>query len=397
MLPDIVNIARLSTRTFPLAMLLSVSLALSSCSNLPENPDLNVSELQAVIEGDALMTSGLVISYEPPAHAQLELNDEMRVFLDHYVPKKASTAAKLDALLYSLMHKGILGMDYDPAATRNAVDAFDHQSANCLGFSILFVAMAREVGLRVVFNEVSVPPVWDFQGSQSFILFKHMNSVVTLRGGVKKVVDINMEQYQDHYRQRTLTDSQAMAHYYNNKGVEFLLENNLAMAFNHFRKALEVAPESNFVWSSMGTLYRRAGLYREAELAYLQGLSLDVHNTVILNNLGYLYGAMGDVDLANRYKHKVLTARKNNPYYRYALAKKAFSRDDFTSALEDIQLALTKEKKEHSFWYLAARISDRLDRDEKAKEYLQNAMGLVKDEDVLSHYRETQTRWQASL
>lgn len=391
------DIARFASRILLLTVSLSVGSLLSSCSSLPEQNPISRPDLQAVLGGDALVEAGVITAYEPPEDTLMTLNDDMRAFLHHYVPARGSDESKLDALLYALLHRGILGLAYDPAASHTASGAFEDQSANCLGFSLLFVSMAREIGLQARFNDVAIPPVWDFQGTQSYILFKHMNSVVRLPAGKKKVVDINRDQYKHHYRQRLLTDNQAKAHYFNNQGVNFMLNGNLSEAFNYFRKGLDIAPESSFVWSSLGTLYRRAGLLRESELAYLQGLSQDSKSTVVLNNLGYLYGAMGNQDLANFYRKKVETARKSNPHYRYAVAKNAFVKKNLSKAHREITIALERESNEHTFWYLAARISAGLSRNREAEQYLQKAMDLVKDTDVLVLYQETKTQWQASL
>lgn len=389
--------SRASIRFVILTLLLSINLSLSSCSQLPIISEIDRQELNAVLKGDALIRAGILSSYVPPEDSLLLLNDEMKAFLRHYVPAQGSRKQKLDALLYALVHKGILGFQYDPEATFTAIDAFENRAANCMGFSLLFVAMAREVGLRVNFNEVAVPPIWEFQGKTTFILYKHINSIVKVRGGREKVVDINMTQYRSYYRQELLSDKQAKAQYFNNRGVSFLMKHDLASAYRYFRKGLSLDPEAGYIWSSMGTLYRRAGLLREAELAYLEGLTYRPSSLVILSNLSYLYEAMGEKTISRLYRNKVQSARAGNPYYRFALAQKAFEDGDFLDAKTEIQVALERNSKDHKFWYLAARISARLNSDDDAYQYLRKAIELVQDEDDRVLYQATQLQWQSHL
>ena len=44
--------------------------------------------------------------------------------------------------------------------TRTASETFRARRGNCLSFSNMFVAMARDVGLDVQFQEVEIPPDW---------------------------------------------------------------------------------------------------------------------------------------------------------------------------------------------------------------------------------------------
>ena len=369
-------------------------LLLAACSQQPlTSLNTSPSAINELLEGKALIRAGYTKGYVPPEENVLALSEDMRAFLKHYVPGKGTRQQKLDALLYALMHKGTLGIDYNPASTYTARDTFENQSGNCVGFSVLFVAMARELGLSVKFNKVEIPPVWGFQGKSTFLFYKHINSIVKLGPGVDKVVDINIQRYQHHYRQEKLSDNEAMAQYFNNRGVDFLLAKDYASAFNYFRKGLSLDPEAEYIWSSLGTLYRRAGLLSDAETAYLQGLTFGSRNLVILNNLSHLYKAQGRYNVAEKYRQRVQSARQNNPYYRFALAQQAFANNNYDEAMREIEVALKKKKREHQFWYLAARISDRLDGSEMADTYLQRAMELVEDQDILDRYRETKVQF----
>ncbi len=366
---------------------------LSACSQLPQTQLLNAPSVQSVLEGEALITRGLIQEYREPSEDVLSMNEDMRRFVHAYVPRNLKPRKKLDALLYALMHKGVLGLDYQPQVTSTAEQTFRNQRGNCVSFSLLFVAMARELGLRVSFNDVAVPPQFDLQEGSTVVMYKHINTLVDFPHSDTAVVDINLERYQNHYIQRRISDERAFAQYYNNRGVAHLVGGDLAAAYNYLRKGIEVAPKDSIAWGSLGTLYRRNGLLEEAEVAFLRGLELNRSNSTILSNLGYLYTTLGDTERAKAYHQQVLAVRERNPYYRYALAKNALEKNDLLKAMHDIDWALKRRDEEHKFWFLAAQIRVRLNGVADALPYLSKAMELVKDSNTLAHYQQTESDW----
>ena len=151
-------------------LLLWVLAVLAGCSGMPSTAELRSldmpqptrQQLDQVLSGRALLGEAAA-SVELPAEDIFGLSDEMQQFLDLYVSKRAGDDAKLRQLLRAIFHKGILGLEYDPFKTYTAGDTFYYQVGNCLSFTVMFVAMARKVGIDVYINEVDVPPIWEMQ------------------------------------------------------------------------------------------------------------------------------------------------------------------------------------------------------------------------------------------
>ncbi len=114
----------------------------------------------------------------------LAMDQDMLRFLDKHVNQKHRSTLKLHELLYAIITEGSFGLEYDEI-TRTAQETFEARLGNCLSFTNLFVAMAREVGLEVSYQEVDIPPSWSMAGD-TYELNRHVNVFVDLGpGGVQ--------------------------------------------------------------------------------------------------------------------------------------------------------------------------------------------------------------------
>lgn len=308
-----------------------------------------------------------------------EITQDMRDFLKTHIPDKLNNYYKLRKLVEAIMEKSQLGWEYDAFKTYGASDTFHNKKGNCVSYAIMMVVLARELGLDVYFNEVLIPPSWDIQTEHSVVLFRHLNVLAEVNGK-RVVLDLNMEEYDSSYPQRRITDSEAEAHYYNNRGVDFLNAENMEQAFLQFRKALTLQPEHAFTWGNTGSLYLRYGCYQEAEAAFLHALKLDSAELTTISNLQRLYVRQGNKELADYYREEAERARMKNPYYRYYLATKLLEDNQPDAALKHIKWSIRKYRTEHRFHFLAAKIYTRLGLKEEAEESLELAAKLSEDE-----------------
>ncbi len=385
-------------------------LLMIGCASVPPQSSLSDEERDRVLSGfafvangtkpqsgDAIFTGaaehmGAVSSDLSPttdidtmSQQVLALNDDMRLFVDLYVDKDNNTATRLRDLLQAIFHSGTMGLEYDPLKTFNAADTFFLQQGNCLSFTNMFVALGREAGLKVFFNEVSVPPTWDMQSASTHVYYRHMNAVVQTSRG-RHIVDLNMENYDVDYPQRRVSDAYAMAQFFNNRAMELLFEERWQASFQHLRAALELEPEQTFLWGNLGSLYRRVGYFDEAELAFRQALSLDSRNLMAMSNLSRLYRQMDRLAEAEIYDQKVVYHRKKNPYYRYHQAQEALKAQQLEMAQGHIKAAILAYDKDHRFYFLAARIDTAMGNRSRAQRYLQRAADLTRDTEQKARY-----------
>ena len=322
-----------------------------------------------------------------PDDPVMDLSPEMVAFAHRVVPAKAADRTKLRELLTAVMHPGSLGLEYEAGATYTAQEVFSRRRANCLAFTNFVVALMREVGLKVHYNEVEVPYAWDMSNNSTLILYKHINAIVRLRNMPDKVVDIAMGEYDTSYKQRKISDTLALAQHYNNRAMEFLIQDNYPEAIRYMAAALDIEPGVSYFWSNLGAVYRRSSRLEAAELAYRLALQHDPSDLVAISNAARLYDQLGEQETAQALHERAEHFRKINPYYRYRQGLDAFARTEYLYALEHTNAAIRHYNKEHRFYFLRSAIYSRLGNDKQAEENLIKAISLTDDAKQNSRYR----------
>lgn len=300
-----------------------------------------------------LEASPLASGVELPEVARddmLSVTPKMSEFLDGYIRAEQSEHSRLKQLVYAVMGEGKFQLVYDDR-TRTAQETFRDQRGNCLSFTNLFVAMARHVGLNARYQEVQVPAEWSLAG-QAFLLSQHVNVFLELGHEDIRIVDFNIFDFHTSYERQVISDARARAHYFNNIGVEHMLDGGTLLALTNFRASLRDDPVFAPAWVNLGILHRREGYAAHAEAAYLQALQVDRSNLVAMSNLANLYEQEGLVQRAAEYRRKVESHRNRNPYYRYTLASEAFVNGDYEAAMGHLRNAIRKRDDEPRFYSL---------------------------------------------
>jgi len=335
---------------FSSAVLVVLALACTGLTEGVERADIPPDELLA----------GTALGVPPEASAPvtdeevLAVNAEMRAFLDEHVHPKAADQVKLRELIEAIITTETFNLQFNDR-TRTASEAFRLRTGNCLSFSNLFVAMAREVGLKATFQEVDLPPDWSLD-KDVFVLNRHVNVRVDLSPLGVHVVDFNIDDFRASYTTREISDTRARAHYFNNMGVESMQAGDAATAVACFRKAIaDNDREFSPAWTNLGTLYLRLGHPAHAEAAYLQALKVDREEVVAMSNLASLYERQGDPRRAAVYRKRVVHHRMQNPYYRYQRAREAYGAGDWDAAIGHLTFAVRRKPKEARFCDLMAR------------------------------------------
>lgn len=364
-------------RRIVVALLTAICLSwiCSGCLTTRPHPPPSQAMLNRVLSGKSLL-GDRAEQLPLPDEDIFGITQEMRDFLKEHIRKEGSNISKLRKLLDSMMD----GWEIDPLKTYTAADTFHHRKGSCLSYAIMLVALGRELGLELHFNEVFIPPAWDMQTEQTLVFFRHVN-VLAREGGRRIILDLDIEEYDSSYPQQKITDIAAEAHYYNNRGADYLKVNDMEQAFLHFRKALELQPEQAFLWVNMGVLYLRYGHYQEGEVALLHTLELDSSNMTAINNLQNHYVRQGNTELAEYYREEAERSRMKNPYYRYFLAGKMLDNNQPDSALKHIKWAIRRYEREYRFHFLAAKIYARLGKHDDAEESLELATRLTEDKE----------------
>jgi Flp pilus assembly protein TadD len=322
-----------------------------------------------------------------PADAVLSLTPEMKRFAEDAVEGYGNDRHRIKALLTALVSPGLRGIVYDASATLTPAETFRQARANCLSFTTLYVLLARHVGLRAQFNEVDLPPIWDMHGPETLLLYKHINALVRPAHDRRQVVDLDMEEYDTSYPQRTIPDSLAEAQYYNNRAMEHMFAGDLVLAQRYMAKALSIDRRVSYFWGNLGSLYWRAGDLRAAELAFRKARQVHPVDAAAISNAARLYAQLGRVELARQLEEQVANHRRRNPYYRYQQGLDAFVEGDYESARNHARAAIDSHEGEHRFHFLLGAVYDRLGDHERARNSFDRALELTSDDKQLALYR----------
>jgi len=373
---------------WPLALLV---LVLAGCATQP-HPRMDAVAADISVEE---LLSGAALGIDPAVFADSELlieadqilavDDDMRAFVASYVDPGSSAYLRLQQLLRAIITDETFGLTYDET-TQTASATFHARAGNCLSFTNMFIAMAREANLEVSYQEVDIPPDWSMRGD-TYLLSRHVNVHVDLGPEREHVVDFNIDDFKATYDRRDISDERAYAHFFSNKGVERLQAGDTTGAFLLFRAALEFDAGFAAGWSNLGTLYGRVGEVAYAEAAYLQALRLQPDELLPMSNLARLYGTQGNEELASYYRDRVAYHRDRNPYYRYQLARQAFLERDYEAAIENLEYAVRQKQWEDSFYFLMGLSYLQLGDERQARRWLQKAESVADSDSLKRNYQ----------
>jgi len=374
----------LTRLTQTLLALIAVAIISACATQVASQPQVGTHQISSAM---LLNASPLAAGAELEDMSQIDilgLSPEMITFVDSYIEEHYGRRARLRRLLYGVMGEGKFELVYDET-TRTARETFQDQRGNCLSFTNMFVAMARQAGLEAYYQEVEVPPLWSSAG-QSFLLSNHINVHIGSRADTMQVVDFNINDFTTTKDSQIIPDNRARAHYFNNIGVEHMLGGDTLLALANFRQSIMEDRSFSPAWINLGTLHRRDGYPEYAETAYLQALEAAPANLVAMSNLANLYQGLGHNDLAAEYRKRVRAHRMRNPYYRFQLANEAFMNGDYDAAIRHVRYAIRQRDDEPRFYSLLS-FSYMMSGDRgAARRWMKKAEAVAEQEDEKVRY-----------
>ncbi|MFT5936178.1 MAG: Flp pilus assembly protein TadD [Pseudohongiellaceae bacterium] len=344
-------------------------LALTSCSAI----DLDITfTLDQDLQNNIIdQQSDLFTEIEP-----LYLSDEIKTLLDGVIKPYDGEVTRVEKIQDILYGQDYLGITYSDRKTHTAVEAFHAREGNCLSVMNLYIAMARYLEVDADFQTVAVQPNWDRRGDL-LVLSQHINATGRFNAQKRYVVDFTPEIALQQLTSSIVTDLEARALYFNNLGVEALIESDYEGALKYFKNSLFLDPKKSIVWNNIGTTYNRLGNSQYAEYAYQQSFDLDKRNATAVNNLAKFYTSSGNLRLARQYEKAIERFNKKNPYYHFAVGSLAFADENMYQARLSFSRALKLKEEEPEFYMALARVYLALGDIEEARRYAESAQRLI--------------------
>jgi len=347
-----------------------------------------------LLTGERLFGAPVELDLAPVAAVSAS-DDAMRAYVAQRTAGVHLSASRLRLLIQGLLDDGYFTpANYDARETLTASEAFRARTGNCLSFTNMFVAMAREAGLDAVYQVVDVPPSWEAE-SGFLIRYTHIN--VLMRGmritrAMNEIVtvDFNVIQPDPEHPRRIVSDSYAESLYYANHSVDLLRRERPREAFAHLRRAIELAPRNADLWVNLAALYGTRKDLSSAIEAYEVALQIEPRSRAALSGLARSHAQSGNPVLAAEYEAQARNYLETNAYYHLALAQSAYVRGDDTAALESINRALELRRRSGRFHFVKGLIEERLGKLDAARESFRLAKRYgVADPDKLDRIART--------
>ena len=202
--------------------LLLMFCCLTACVSAPPLPDTNP-QREKLLDSTILFGTRL----DPaPVQDMLEVSNEMRTFIANGGFEGKSEFARLRHLMELLESNGFFVDQYDAKGTHTAAATFARRKGNCVAYTNLFVALAREVKLDAQFHLVDTRPEWNVEGGY-LMRNNHLNVMVKAihapgypKAGIS--IEFNVVRPEKNARSRTISDAYAQSLYYANIAVDHL-------------------------------------------------------------------------------------------------------------------------------------------------------------------------------
>jgi Flp pilus assembly protein TadD len=285
---------------------------------------------------------------EPPAQVMV-LPPDLRARLQQDVlAGSPSQRTRLNRLLHLVFDKDGLGLAYQDDATGSVAQVYATRTANCLSFTLMFIALAREAGLDAQPQEIPETLGWH-EDNGVFYRVDHINAIVRI-SGTDYLVDIARNSVIALRKPEPVSDQQLLAHFYNNLAMRDLEQGRIAPALAIMDTALELDPRNATYWSNAGVLYLRNDDETDAQRAYTKALALNPANTSALANMANLAQRDGDHDLEAKLRDRLERQQQSDPFFHFIEAEGYLQAGDYAHAIEHYQRAIHLHGDEPRFY-----------------------------------------------
>lgn len=258
-----------------------------------------------------------------------------------------SAPKRLEQLLALLYGGEMKPFPYAAGHSTVAATTWQQGRGDCLSLTVLAYAMARELQMSAQMQEVKVPLLFDRRDGVDFAN-EHVNLLVRESGlsvwtngrlDAKDMI-VDFEPQMGANREgKALSDEAILARFYNNRGAEYLVEDQRALAYAYLKAAILVNPAYPSSYSNLAQLYQRAGLVLDAEHLLRHGLGLSKQTLVPLSTLHRLLLTQGREAEALETARLLQSQRERDPYYWIGLGLSHMNQGRARQAIEALEEA----------------------------------------------------------
>ena len=339
------------------------------------------------VQADALPPPAAIEPPPPPGQV-LAVPEELRTALHARIAKPyPPRRERLQQLVDFMFAPGGMGIQYSADATHTVAESWQTRQANCLAFTLLTIALARELDLPAYGQEIERVLSSEVAGNV-LLQSSHVNAGIFINGG-RLVVDVASNEVLPISPPRRISDRHLLALFYNNRAMQFLVDGRTAEASAWLDAALDQDTTDPTLWNNAGVVSLRTGDPASAERLFLKALKKNPRQPAALYNIVSYYQHSGDAKQAARWQARAERVMRNDPVQQFALGLQSERAGDYTEAVRRFRQAIAMNRDEQLFHFGLARAYLGLGQLQLADSELVRAHDLASDPD--------RVRYQAKL
>jgi tetratricopeptide (TPR) repeat protein len=313
----------------------------------------------------------------PDAGEIFAASAEMKEYLGGIADLLASRGRQR-GLYEALYSTGALKLRYDAATTRNAAQAFEARSGNCLSLAVMTATLARELGLEVRFQRVHSEEAWSRSGDL-YVSSGHLNVTLGRRSGDPRMrfeeanlLTIDFFPLTEKQRQQAweVGERTVAAMFMNNRAAETLAAGRLDEAYWWAREAIVQDPRFLAAYNTLGVVYRRHGYPAEAARVLESVVAREPGNLHALSNLALALRDQGRHAEAEAIALRLARLQPEPPFHFFNRGLEAMGRGDYAAARELFEREVERDAYYHEFHFWLAVAYVRLGQPRLARRHL---------------------------
>ena len=240
------------------------------------------------------------------------------------------------------LHDGPTAFRHAPGVTVRAHEALRTRRGDCMTHAVLFVSLARALGVDAFFVHARVARQY-LEAGDTLVATTHV-AVGYREGASGYVVDVwnPVSEWRLAYY-RPLDDAEALALYHSNLAVYALLDGRIAEAEATLRYLAAAAPAVEELASNLAVALLRGGRPAAALRVLDDALTRSPGYGPLYTNAYLAAEALGDRARAQRYAARGREATRGDPIFAFARGVRSFEAEDYAGAIAAFEQALSTQ------------------------------------------------------
>jgi len=311
-----------------------------------------------------------------------ELSSSMRHFLEVEIASELEVKGRVRGLFDALYSQGQLKLSYDSVRTGTAAETFAEGRGNCLSLVLMTAALAKKLGLMVLYQELETDPAVLLRDG---ILYSSGHVNVTI--GHKRQRFRSRDPFGDFLtidfarvdpnagaQRRPVPERTIMAMFFNNRAAEAVALGKLSEGYWWAREAMATDKHFLAAFNTLAVVYRRSGFPQHAEQVLNAILKRDPNNVAAWTNLVAVRQTLGTAQALAAASKQLNRLRPNEPYHFFKLGMRAIAEQNFALARDMFQREVRLQPGNHEFQYWLAVAYANLGARSKTIRHLTQAM-----------------------